>query len=117
MSSSTGQDQLTLTTGSLSPAAVAALETLRRQYFALVAPYMLRIPGSDVLATAPAQEFLVNRLLEGPLPQPEAGYARGFWRRVLPVIEAGVHAIDDDDEAVSITERQDGCSGGDAARH
>ncbi|WOO85566.1 Protein-lysine N-methyltransferase EFM3 [Vanrija pseudolonga] len=75
------------------PAAAAALETLRRQYFALVPPYLLRVPAPAELASADAQQFLVSRVLESDLPPPEAGYQRTFWRRVLPVLEEG--AVDE----------------------
>lgn len=77
-----------------------ALETLRRQYFALVPPYLLRVPAAVELASAEGQAFLVSRVLESDLPSPEAGYQRTFWRRVLPVLEDGV-AQDDDEDAVS----------------
>ncbi|TXT07172.1 hypothetical protein VHUM_03342 [Vanrija humicola] len=76
-----------------------ALETLRRQYFALVPPYLLRVPAPAELSSADAQAFLVAHLLESALPAPDAGYQRTFWRRVLPVLEDGV-AQDADDEAI-----------------
>ncbi|KAL1405442.1 hypothetical protein Q8F55_009074 [Vanrija albida] len=84
------------------PAAPPAspLETLRRQYFALVPPYLLRVPAAAELSSSEGQAFLVCALLESPLPAPDAGYRRTFWRRVLPVLEAGVAAQADDEAAV-----------------
>lgn len=62
-----------------------ALQTLRRQYFALVPPYLLQIPDLPQAA----QEWLADNIIGSPLPAPEEGYQRSFWRRVLPVLEAG----------------------------
>ncbi|KAL7421805.1 hypothetical protein Q5752_003576 [Cryptotrichosporon argae] len=80
-----------------------ALTTLRRQYYALVPPYLLQIPPPAALASPGAQARLVG-LLDGL--QPEPGYARGFWRRVLPVVEDGVRARSEaGDEDAEVDER------------
>lgn len=64
---------------------IAALQTLRRQYFALVPPYLLQMPNLPPAA----QEWLGDNIIESPLPAPEEGYRRSFWRRVLPALEEG----------------------------
>lgn len=73
------------------------LETLRRQFFALVPPYLLRIPDSQVLASPESQQWLVDELIAANR-LPEAGYRRVFWRKVLPVIERGINEGDEDAE-------------------
>ncbi|CAK9786355.1 hypothetical protein CC85DRAFT_284964 [Cutaneotrichosporon oleaginosum] len=62
-----------------------ALQTLRRQYFALVPAYLLLIPDLPPAA----QEWLADNLVDSPLPAPEEGYQRSFWKRALPALEAG----------------------------
>ncbi|GMK54336.1 hypothetical protein CspeluHIS016_0109220 [Cutaneotrichosporon spelunceum] len=64
---------------------LSLLQTLKRQYFALVPPYLLQIPDLP----PPAQEWLADNLIESPFPAPEEGYQRSFWKRVLPFLEAG----------------------------
>lgn len=71
--------------GALEALDTAALQTLRRQYFALVPPYLLSIPSLP----PPAQTWLADNLIDSPLPAPEEGYRRLFWRRVLPILEEG----------------------------
>ncbi|BEJ11076.1 hypothetical protein CspHIS471_0104980 [Cutaneotrichosporon sp. HIS471] len=64
---------------------LSALQTLRRQYFGLVPPYLLHVPDLP----PPAQEWLADNLVESPLPAPEEGYQRSFWKRLLQPLEAG----------------------------
>jgi hypothetical protein len=82
---------------------VSGLTALRRQYFALVPAYLLRLPESSVLAQRSAQIYLIGQILRGPgLAQPETGYRRSFLRRIIPVIENGVRELQvQDPEAVS----------------
>lgn len=79
------------------------LQTLRRQYFSLYPLHRLQLPKSDVLARN--QVFLKEHVLEDPelgRYQPEAGYRKTFWRRVIMALEEGVAILSDqDDEAVS----------------
>lgn len=79
------------------------LETLRSQYFALYPLHQLRLPRPDVLARN--QVFLKEHILEDPKLgqyQPEAGYRKTFWRRVVTALEEGVRTLaKEDDEAVS----------------
>jgi hypothetical protein len=75
---------------------IASLQSLREQYYALVPPYLLRLPPAEVLGTEEAQTFLVAGILcdeAGELPGPEVGYRRGFWRRVVGVLEEGVGVL------------------------
>lgn len=69
------------------------LETLRRQYFALVPPYLLHIPPPQLLAEN--QEWLVSNLITTRYP-PESSYRRQFWRKLLPQIEASIPDGDED---------------------
>lgn len=79
------------------------LQTLRRQYFALYPLHRLQLPKSDLLAKN--QLFLKEHVLEDPKLgryQPEAGYRKTFWRRVVTALEEGVeNLLEHDDEAVS----------------
>lgn len=79
-----------------------SLEQLRRQYYALVPPYLLRLPPSEVLAGTENQKFLVTRILEDPefaQRPPEATYRKGFWRKIVTELEEGVKEIHRNDPA------------------
>lgn len=65
------------------------LTLLRRQYYALCPAYLLQLPPASVLASEEGHATLLALLDEDP-PRPEDGYARQFWKRVLPVLERGV---------------------------
>ncbi|KAK4689063.1 hypothetical protein P7C73_g1024, partial [Tremellales sp. Uapishka_1] len=68
----------------------SSLTTLRRQYFALLPPYLLTLPPSSVLSLPSSQRYLIDHLLSDPYLsafQPEAGYRRTFWRRIIAVLE------------------------------
>lgn len=84
----------------------AALRRLRQQYYALTPSYILSLPDSSDLASAESQSFLVEAILEDKAfshVQPEAGYRKSFWRKVLSVLEEGVRELQAiDPEAVSI---------------
>lgn len=71
------------------------LETLRRQYFALVPPYLLHLPPAALLSPPDAQQWLVSNLVTAP-HAPEPNYRRQFWRKLLPAIEAGIPDGDED---------------------
>lgn len=82
-----------------------ALRRLRQQYYALTPPYVLSLPAPAELATPRSQAFLVERILADEAfadVQPEAGYRKSFWRKVLSVLEEGVKELQSiDPEAVS----------------
>jgi hypothetical protein len=96
----------------------APLETLRRQYFSLLPPRLIDLPPAATLSSIDGQTFLVEQLLQIPstseashaakspamkLQQPENGYKRLFWRKVVQAVEDGLGEVDDD-EAVSLSQ-------------
>lgn len=84
-----------------------ALESLRRQYHALLPSYLLRLPDAELLAIGSSQQFLLNRILNEPLlsdRRPEKGYQRTFWRKIITELEKGVQTLHDEDpDCVSST--------------
>lgn len=83
--------------------------TLRRQYFALYPLHQLRLPQAQVLARN--QMFLRGQMLEDPKLeryQPESGYRKSFWRRIIGALEEGVQRLaGEDEEVVSISCRDE----------
>lgn len=73
------------------PATGPELERICAQYFALVPPYLLRLPSSPALAQPESQRYLVDRLLEEDrYAAPCAGYRKSFWRYLVGQLERGV---------------------------
>lgn len=105
--------------------ALDPLETLRRQYFSLLPARLITLPPPSVLSSTSGQAFLVKHLLQvydaditqgdgnvweaaktardkrTNLPEPETGYKRTFWRKVVQAVEDGLGEVDDD-EAVRL---------------
>lgn len=86
------------------------LKKLRRQYFALYPLHQLRLP--DPLILAKNQVFLKAHILEDPelgRYQPEAGYRKTFWRRIISGLEDGLRELIDEgnDEAVRYRSKPD----------
>ncbi|WWC61828.1 uncharacterized protein I303_104413 [Kwoniella dejecticola CBS 10117] len=87
------------------------LDRLRKQYFSLFPVYLITLPEPQVLASTDAQRYLVSKLLlledEGALEsegstrrggrQPEDGYRRNFWRKVVDRMEIGLRESGDDE--------------------
>lgn len=92
------------------------METLRRQYFALLPPRLITLPSAPILSSLNGQAFLVDRLLqlsdnsalpeaEGEpsmsrtrLKEPESGYKRLFWRKVVQGVEDGLGEVDEEEQ-------------------
>ena len=85
--------------------AVHQLQTLRRQYYSLYPLFQLRLPSPAVLFQN--QAYLLSQILDDPLLskcQPEAGYQKTFWRRVVAQLEDGLrHEMDNDPDSVCRT--------------
>jgi hypothetical protein len=81
---------------------LAQLQTLRRQYYSLYPLFQLRLPSPSTLFQN--QEYLLSQILDDPSLskyQPEAGYQKTFWRRVVVQLEDGLRAeMDNDPESV-----------------
>lgn len=80
--------------------AITPLESLRRQYFSLLPPYLLQLPLPAALASAEAQDYLIEHILYDPHlreREPVASYQKGFWRKVVDLVEQGVEELDDPD--------------------
>lgn len=74
------------------------LHTLRRQHFALYPLHQLRLPPPTVLAKN--QDFLRHNIFHDRFLatyQPEAGYRKTFWRRVVAALEEGVRELEAED--------------------
>ncbi len=72
------------------------LESLRRQHHALLPPYLLQLPPAHVLAEESSQQWIIHHILNDPdlkSYQPEKGYSRAFWRRIVAELEKGVEHI------------------------
>jgi hypothetical protein len=76
------------------------LDVLRRQYYAHVPAYLLRIPPAEALRSAEGQAALVNLATDESPPLPEAGYRKSFWKRVLPAVEASFENVGEDEDGV-----------------
>ena len=80
------------------------LELLRRQHHALYPPYLLRLPPPQILAAESSQSFLIEKILFDPIikhVQPDKGYSRSFWRRIVKHLEEGIHVLQARGEDVS----------------
>jgi hypothetical protein len=81
---------------------VKQLQTLRRQYYSLYPLFQLRLPSPSILLQN--QEYLLSQILDDPSLskyQPEAGYQKTFWRRVVAQLEDGLQAeLGNDPESV-----------------
>jgi len=88
-----------------SAEAVHQLQTLRRQYYSLYPLFQLRLPSSTVLFQN--QEYLLSQILDDSVLnkyQPEAGYQKTFWRRVVAQLEDGLRdEMDADPDSVCRT--------------
>lgn len=79
----------------------AQLRNLRRQYFSLYPLHQLVLPPSAILANN--QTFLKERIITDSVLgryQPDAGYQKSFWRRVVSKLETGVTELQDDDSDI-----------------
>lgn len=77
------------------------LRQLRRQYFSLYPLHQLVLPNSSVLARN--QAFLKGRIIADPSLgryQPDAGYQKTFWRRVVSALEDGVRNLVEEDTEI-----------------
>lgn len=75
-----------------------ALDRLKRQYFALVPPRLIDLPAPETLITEDTQSYLLEELISPQtLRQPEDGYRRLFWRKVIDGLEDGLSRIRNDD--------------------
>jgi len=101
MDSSTNPVAVTGEPSSIPTTLPVELDTLRKQYFALVPPYLLHLPSPQTLRSAAAQEALVELAETEDPPQPEAGYRKKFWKRVLGVLEESFEDADGDEDGVS----------------
>lgn len=84
---------------------VDELQTLRRQYYSLYPLFQLRLPSPTVLFEN--QEYLLSQILDDSVLnkyQPEAGYQKTFWRRVVAQLEDGLRdEMDNDPDSVCRT--------------
>ena len=81
---------------SMSSSIPPALISLRRQHHSLHPSYLLRLAPPEELATPANQTFLVDYILNDPVihdVQPERGYRRSFWKRIVIILEEGVKRL------------------------
>ena len=90
---------------STSAEAVHQLQILRRQYYSLYPLFQLRLPSPTVLFQN--QAYLLSQILDDSVLskyQPEAGYQKTFWRRVVAQLEDGLRdEMDNDPDSVCCT--------------
>lgn len=73
------------------------LKELRRQYFSLYPAVFLRLPSSSNLSSSVGQQYLIDHVLADKKlsakgKEPERGYRKQFWKRIMKDLEAGVEA-------------------------
>jgi hypothetical protein len=73
------------------------LSELRRQYFSLYPAIFLRLPSTSNLSSSAGQQYLIDHILADERlsvkgKEPERGYRKQFWKRVMKDLEAGVEA-------------------------
>ena len=69
------------------------LASLRRQYYALLPPYLLNLPPPDLLIAQESQKWIIEHILNDAVlasTPPEKGYSKLFWRKVVKELEKGL---------------------------